>query len=360
MSRQWFKMAAKGDEKSEAELYIYGDIGRSYWDDDAVSAKDFIAALKALPESVMKACLHVNSLGGDVFDAAAIANALRHWARAKEGRVIETTVDGIAASAASVVIMAGDTVRIGDNAMVMVHNPWTWGVGNAAEMRKLAEALDKIRDTIVAAYKWHSKLDDAALIALMDAETWMSADEAIANGFATEKVEGLKAAASLNRRVNPNLTIPEKFRARVNELLEPEPAAPPAASAEDVLAMCEEAGLGVAFAKTVIAAKATVDQAKAKVEGEKTVRAAAKARETQITTLCAGAKLPELAAKLVGSQMSIDDVKATLTLLTAKLDRVEIDGGLDPDTNTPKAAAVNVVQIYAARNGGDSFTSKEK
>jgi ATP-dependent protease ClpP protease subunit len=360
--REWFRITAKGEDKSEAELYIYGDIGRDWWGDgSSVSAKDFITALKALPDTVMKASLRVNSLGGDVFDAAAIATSLRSWARAKEGRTIDASVDGIAASAASVVIMAGDTIRIGDNAMVMVHNPWTWGYGNAADMRKLAAELDKVRDSIVAAYKWHSKLTDAELVALMDAETWMSADEAIANGFATEKVEGLKAAASLNRRVNPKLAIPERFKAQVTALLEPEPTQSVAASAGDVLRLCTDAGLDLAFANGLLGAKMTVDQVTARVNAEKGARATAAARAEGITALLANAKMPQFAAMFIKSSLSLDEVRTSVVDMRALRDNVEIDGGLGAGNPANRTTApIDLSAVYAARNATATGTSTAK
>src|SRR5690606_18599525 len=124
-------------------------------------------------------------------------------------------IDGLAASAASIIAMAGQRVRMADNALLMIHNPWTVGIGNAAEMRKTAETLDTGRDTIIATYRWHATLDEKDIADLMDAETWMEADEAIGWGFATEKVEGLKAAASLRPQAIAKLEIPEKYRARV-------------------------------------------------------------------------------------------------------------------------------------------------
>lgn len=329
--RQWFEIKAKAGDET-AELFIYGNIGESWWDDSAVSAKDFIDELRALPESVTKVDLHVNSLGGSCADAAAIANALRAWGAAKTGRTVTSFVDGVAASAASVVIMAGSVIKIADNAVVMIHNPWTWVVGNAAEMRKMADALDKIRDSIVASYKWHSELSDDELVALMDAETWMSADEAIENGFATEKVEGLKAAASLSRDgVLGKLNVPEKFKALVDALVVP-PAnseRPTAAPAADVLRLCRE-GEVLDLAEGLIGAGATLADVEARIASERQTRAAAKERATQITSICSLAKCPELAAGLIASAMTIDAVKAHVTVITAKLDRVEIESNIAP------------------------------
>jgi ATP-dependent protease ClpP protease subunit len=254
MPRQWFKFANAADTPEVADLEIFGSIGASWWDDDAVSAKQFLEDLSALPKNVTTIRVKVNSPGGDVFDGIAIANALREQ-RAK-GRTVETTVEGIAASAASVVIMAGETIRIADNALVMVHQPYTIEIGNAAVMRKTADVLDQITDSIITTYRWHSEMSAEELRALMDAETWMDADEAIAKGFATDKIDGLKAAASIDPKAAAKLKVPEKFKARFDALLaKPAPEPQPAAAA-DVIRFCAEASLDIAFAQSLITAQA--------------------------------------------------------------------------------------------------------
>src|ERR1051325_2166278 len=198
-AREWFKFQAAADDASVVDIHIIDFIGD--WIDDywgfGVTAKAFLDQLAKLSNDVKTVRVHINSPGGDVFAASNIANALREQ-QASKGRTVETIVDGIAASAASIILMAGSTIKVADNGVVMVHNPWTIAVGNAADMRKSADTLDTLRNTIVATYKWHSSLSDDELVALMDAETWMDADEAIAKGFATEKVEGLKAAATID------------------------------------------------------------------------------------------------------------------------------------------------------------------
>lgn len=350
--RHWYRITNKADE-SVAEIHIYGDIGVSWWDDNAVSAQQFIDELKALPESVRNIRVHINSAGGDVFEGIAIANALRD--QRVKGRSVETIVDGLAASIASVVAQAGSPITMADNALMCVHDPWALAIGNARDMRKMAEDLDTIRDVIVATYKWNSPLDAAEIAELMAHETWMDATQAIENGLATQKAEGLKAAASLDSRLLPKLKIPDQYKARVDALLpQPKPEAeqekPRAAAATDVLALCQEAGLDLAFAQSLITAHLTTDEVKARVTDERTKRAEAKRRADAITKMCADANLPELAAGYIAGAMTVDAVKAHLTTLTAKLDRVEIDGGLPPDHGTKPTARINTAEIYARRN----------
>ena len=350
MKRQWYRFAAKADE-TIAELYIYGDIGVSWWDDDtSVSAKQLIDEINALPATVTKLRVHVNSFGGDMFDGLAIANALRDQ-RLSKGRSVETVVDGIAASAASIVIMAGSPICIADNALVMVHKPWGFVIGNADDMRTAADLFDKLADPIIATYQWQSKLSAEALLALMEAETYMDADEAIANGFATEKIEGLQAAAKLDSRLLAKRTIPEKYRARVEALLTPAPEPPKAASAVDVLRICRE-GDCLDLAEGLIAASATLDTVTAKVTETKTAKAAAVARAIDIRAVCAKATLPELADGYIAGAMPLDAIRAQLTAMTARLDAIEIDGALlpDKDTGTAKGKQINAAAIYAERN----------
>lgn len=350
-ARQWYRFENAADDPSVAELFIYDDIGDSYWNENAVTAMQFLNDLKALPSTVAKIVVRVNSLGGSCFDAAAIANALRD--QAAKGRTIETCIDGIAASAASIVIMAGSVIRMADNALVMVHNPYTIAQGNAGEMRKMADALDAIRNTIVATYQWHSALSTDALVALMDAETWMDADAAIANGFATEKVSGLKAVASISPTAMAKLTIPEPFKARVDALLKPAdpvPAPPVAAAAADILTRVQAAGLDLAFASSLVAAALPLEQVTARIETAKTEKAQATARTTEIRALCATAKQDSLADPFITGGLSVDGVKAALTNVTAQLDRATpIDGSLLPDTGKTKAK-IDTAAVYAARN----------
>jgi ATP-dependent protease ClpP protease subunit len=337
--RQWFRFENAANDETVVDIHILDLIGG--WDDDwiarnfgydmGVTARAFVEQLAALPENVNTIRVHINSPGGDVFAGVTIANALRE--QAAKGRTVETIIDGIAASIASVIAMAGSTITIADNALVMIHNPWSIAVGEAKDFRKTADELDVIRNTIVATYKWHSSLSDEDIVALMDATTYMDADEAIAKGFATAKVEGLKAAASIDPRAMAKLTIPDKFRDRVAQLVKPAPTPAPApepAAAADVLRLCRE-GECLDLAEALIGDKATIDIVQARVTETKTQRAAAAARATEITAICTTAKLPELAPGYISGGMSPADVRAHLVTITAKLDTAEIDGGLKPD-----------------------------
>lgn len=215
--RKWYEFKAQA-EPGTAELHIFDAIARSDpWGDGLITSKQFVRDLAALGSDVKTIRVHINSPGGDAFAAIAIANALREQ-RVTKGRTVETIVDGMAASAASLILMAGSPIKISDNAMVMIHNPWTIAMGNAADLLKAAADLESIKGALVATYRWHSQLEESEIGALMDAETWMDAEEAVANGFADEIVPGLQAQASIDPAVVARLHVPERFSARVAAL----------------------------------------------------------------------------------------------------------------------------------------------
>jgi ATP-dependent Clp endopeptidase proteolytic subunit ClpP len=151
----------------EAEVTIYDEIGPWY----GVNAKEFVSDIKALDVKTIR--VRINSPGGSVFDAVAIANALR-----EHSAHVVTHVDGIAASAASFIATAGNEVRMADNAFIMVHDPSTFGYGNAADFRKLADTLDKVGDMIANEYVKRTGQTLATVKQWMSDETWFSAEEA--------------------------------------------------------------------------------------------------------------------------------------------------------------------------------------
>ncbi|MBG9766204.1 head maturation protease, ClpP-related [Paenibacillus polymyxa] len=183
------------NEGNRPSLYIYGVIESMDWWGDEVTPNQFKADLDQLGD-VPELDVYINSDGGDVFAGQAIHSMLkRHKAH------VNVYIDGLAASIASVIAMAGDTVYMPRNAMMMIHNPWTFSAGNAAQLRKTADDLDNIRKSLIAAYIDKSGIDETRLIELLDAETWLSADEAISYGLADEIDQGKEIAASLNAGV---------------------------------------------------------------------------------------------------------------------------------------------------------------
>ena len=165
-----------------------------YYDTDT-SAAGFRDALKDLGD-IKTINLHINSPGGSVFEGIAIYNMLK-----QNKAHVNVYVDGLAASIASVIAMSGDAIFMPSNSMLMIHNPWTMAVGNASELRKQADDLDKITESSIQTYlnTAGDKLDEATLRQLMDNETWLTAKEAVDYGLATEVIEANKAAASISK-----------------------------------------------------------------------------------------------------------------------------------------------------------------
>lgn len=174
--KKYFQLDKFGET---ATLSIYGTITSMPWFDGDVSSAMLSKQLEAL-DGVSQIDVYINSYGGEVAEGVAIYNALkRHKAK------VRTICDGFACSIASVIFMAGEERVMNEASMLMIHNAWTYAEGNAAELRKQADDLDKITQLSVETYKAHSNLTEEEIVALMDAETWILPKEAVEYGFAT-------------------------------------------------------------------------------------------------------------------------------------------------------------------------------
>lgn len=200
---------------NEAEINIYGEIVSSGWEWEAdTSAHTFQQDLSALGE-VNVINLHINSPGGSVFEGIAIYQMLvQHKAK------VVVHIDGLAASIASVIAMAGDVIKMPNNAMLMVHNPWTYCVGNANDLRKQADDLDKISLSMKESYlnKTKDKLSEDKLKELLDNETWLSASEAIQYGLADELLEENRMAACISDKLFASYkNVPQQLTEKTKE-----------------------------------------------------------------------------------------------------------------------------------------------
>lgn len=217
-----FNVVASGDDEVSVYLYDY-IVSDDYW--GGVSATTFVKELAGITASVVR--LRVNSPGGDVFAARAMEAAIRgHSAK------FIVHIDGLAASAASFLIMAADEIEISEGAFVMIHKAWTALWGNADDLRAEADLLDKIDGTLVKTYAQRTGQPEDEIAAWMAAETWLGADEAVEKGFADRKAaaeSNTQARASAwNLRAYSNAPKPASKPAQ-NTL--PEPAAEPAPEA---------------------------------------------------------------------------------------------------------------------------------
>ena len=362
--KTWYKILDVVDDVAEIQIDdVIGD-----WIDDyfgfGITAKGFVQDLAEIAPNVKTIRVRINSPGGDVFGAIAMANALRAQ-REEHGRKIEVVVDGMAASAATIVMMAGDTIAVADNALVMVHNPWTVAAGNSADLQKSVVLLDELRDRIVTTYQWHSELDAKDLIELMDNETWMNAEDAMTFGFATEVVQGLQAAASIDpvNAKRTGLNVPEEYRERYDALMKKpavvEPAVEPVVEPEPTVALpydsapaiaaCGAADLSLGFAQLLIADEATPEEVSARIAEKRASLDVEAKRVKDIRALCARFEMDDLADGLVASGADAEAARQLVASVKAKVDRVDIDSGLSPDAGTPRKTIIDVRAIYDER-----------
>jgi ATP-dependent protease ClpP protease subunit len=215
--RQWFTMKA---EDKTAEIYIYDEIGTSWWGEETVSAKSFVDELKALGE-VDTITLRINSPGGDVFDGVTIHNAIKtHKA------TVTAHVDGLAASAASYIAMAADKIIMPANSFLLIHGASGFAFGNEDDMRATADDLGRINKSLTATYVARAKSTTTKVAALMKEDRLMTADEAKTLGFADEVTAEKKMAAKFSLRLLPK-AVADKFRAETGEGQgDPPPPAP--------------------------------------------------------------------------------------------------------------------------------------
>jgi len=189
-TREWFRVQAK--QGNTAEVFIYDEIGRGFFG-GGVAAEDLVKEIKALKlgsDDELK--VRINSPGGQFFEGITIHNFLRTL-KAK----VNVRIDGVAASAASIIAMAGDLVEMPQNAMMFIHNPWMWAAGDARAMRRAADDLDQMAQSSISTYlrKIGDKLERSKLVEMLDAETWLSAEESVKFGLADVVDEPVKAAA---------------------------------------------------------------------------------------------------------------------------------------------------------------------
>lgn len=170
-------------DSGDVELYIYGEIGEDWWTGEGITGKSVAAVLKDVPRN-KRISLRINSPGGDVGEALAIYNLLSER-RSK----LTTYIDGYALSAASFIGLAAKKVVIPEASIVMLHNPWGMAIGDSTAMRKTAEVLDTHRDAVISIYQKRTKKPYEDLVAILDAETWMTGAEAVEFGLADELID---------------------------------------------------------------------------------------------------------------------------------------------------------------------------
>lgn len=292
MKKTWFKFQAAATEGQSQTVSILDDIGG--W---GVSAKMFLDELRkvATPEVNVE----INSPGGDVFAGLAIYNGLRN-----SGKKVNVKVMGIAASAASLVAMAGDTIEMPENTFMMIHNPWTFAAGDADDLREQADLLDKISDSLTTTYARRTGKSAEEIQTLLAAETWFTAQEAVDAGFATSVLPAFAAQASFDVDRLPE-NVRSVFALAKVSADAPVPASdevPAPTHADQVQAVAEAYGL------QAYAALWSLDPS---IENLATVKS--RAREAyEIKALCALAKQPDMADGLIRKGATLSDARVAI------------------------------------------------
>lgn len=192
MTEKWYNIQNKAGET--ADVYIFDEIG-TY----GITAQEFITDIKDLKDTPIN--LRINSLGGDVFDGMAMYNVIKR-------REAKTTVyiEGIAASIATIISLGADEVVMAENSLFMIHNAWGGTMGEAKDMRKTAETLEKITGELTDIYRKKTGLSYDALAEMMDEETWLNANEALEMGFIDTISDSIKVAAKYDVSKFKNIT----------------------------------------------------------------------------------------------------------------------------------------------------------
>lgn len=362
--RNWYEIKALSDDK--AEISIYEEIGG--W---GVSAKQFIDELKALTAGDIT--LSINSPGGSLFDGIAMYHAL------KDSKAnITVKVVGIAASAASLVAMAGNKIVMPENTFMMIHNPMTMAWGNASEMREMADLLDKIGTAVVSTYVARTGKSTEEIQTLLDAETYLTAQEAVDQGFADEVEPALRIAAAFDvegmpssvvaafknaQQLNPtnstepsssgdtpSTTKPEGSGKEPSGQVSNEPSEPPTNEpqvpfADQVTNLAKEAGMGE-FASVWALITDDLSVVQAHIKDAKEIQA-----------LCVVARKPDTAPGYIKAQTPVAKVREQLMATLAQEDEDASVSTVPPASSatgsTPQAKGVTTASIWAARRAAN-------
>ncbi|MCU7217544.1 head maturation protease, ClpP-related [Pseudomonas sp. VE 196-7] len=356
--KTWYAVYASGESTERViEVFVYGEIGA--W---GITANQFVQDLRAMDDGVSPVVAAFNSIGGDLFDGLAMHNALSRLGERCTGRI-----DALAASAASVAVCGAHRVVIAANAMLMIHNPYTYAGGGAEDFRRVADVLDQTLEAIIAAYKAKAPdIDEAELRRMVDAETWLTANEAVALGLADEVGDGIKVKACLGQGavLQRFQHAPAELVAQLDEEPEPDPDLEPV-DPPQVPPVVDSAKLALMVSQRCTAAgirnliepllKST------QLESEEIVLAGL-ARAKAINDLCVAARLPEFSAEYVAAGLDAPAVRARLfDKIVTSGKGFEIDNSLPlADDLAPKVLAKqpDPNSIWAARQAAQTGTAR--
>ncbi|WP_066018251.1 head maturation protease, ClpP-related [Endozoicomonas atrinae] len=314
----------QANQNQPAELLIYDVIG----DWAGLSARQLVNDLKGLDASEIT--VRINSPGGSVFDGIAIYNALRH-----HKAHIHVRIEGLAASIASVIAMAGDTIHMAANALMMIHNPFGWVGGDAEELRKVADMLDKTTEVIAQTYAANCGLQVSEIINLMNEETWFTASEAEGHGLVDVVEEAVQLAAHFDLSVFNH--VPKPLLPPFIPPSEPEDENT-SAHALAVMSLCNKAGYPE-MAEDFIRTHQGIEDVQRRLSECETIK-----------SLCAAAQNTDRAAGFIQSGKSAEQVRTELFDLLTKEDGV-VDNTLTPNQqNQTIKPLVDTRAVYQKRN----------
>ncbi|THF26524.1 Clp protease ClpP [Pseudomonas atacamensis] len=356
--KTWYALQASGEATERViEVFVYGEIGA--W---GITANQFVQDLRAMDDGVSPVIAAFNSIGGDLFDGLAMHNALSRLGERCTGRI-----DALAASAASVAVCGAHRVVIAANAMLMIHNPYTYAGGGAEDFRRVADVLDQTLEAIIAAYKAKAPdIDDAELRRMVDGETWLTANEAVALGLADEVGDGIKVKACLGQGavLQRFQHAPVELVAQLDEPPEPDPEPEPV-DPPQVPPVVDSAKLALMITQrcTTAGISNLVESllSSTQLESEEVVLAGL-ARAKAVNDLCVAARLPEFSAEYVAAGLDAAAVRARLfDKIVTSGKGFEIDNSLPlADDPAPKVLAKqpDPNSIWAARKAAQTGTAQ--
>ena len=358
--KTWYAVQASGEAAERViEVFVYGEIGT--W---GITANQFVQDLRAMDDGVSPVIAAFNSIGGDLFDGLAMHNALSRLGDRCTGRV-----DALAASAASVAVCGAHKVVIAANAMLMIHNPWTYASGDAEDFRKVADALDQTMEAIIAAYKAKApEIDEVELRRLVAAETWLTANEAVALGLADEVGDGITVKACLGQGgvLQRYQHAPAELLAQLDEPPEADPdlelnpvdppLVPPVVDSAKLALMITQRCTAAGISNLVEPLLSSTQ-----LESEEIVLAGL-TRAKAVNDLCVAARLPEFSAEYVAAGLDAAAVRARLfDKIVTSGKGFEIDNSLPLDDDpVPKVLAKqpDPTSIWASRQAAQSGTAR--
>lgn len=199
---------------TRAEMFMYGDISKY-----EISASIVGKELRSLDAKVTDIDIRLFSPGGDVFQGVAIYNLLK-----QSDKKVTVYVDGMAASIASIIMLAGDEIIMGEGSQIMIHKPWTVAIGNATDLMDTIDQLDRVENEMLKIYQKATNLPESQILKMMSDETWFNTEEALEMGFADKQIEAqahMNIAASINEKEwikkKHLVTANDEFKNKIND-----------------------------------------------------------------------------------------------------------------------------------------------